>query len=66
MAGFDPRSDAEWLLETIIDDFAQAMTGPDRAQFFARLADLVAQRRDDEERFAANPESEPDLPPHVH
>jgi hypothetical protein len=66
MAGFDPSTDAEWMLETIIDDFAQSMTAVSRAQFYAQLAELLAQRRNHEARLASRSDSEPDLPPHVH
>jgi len=65
MAGFDPRSDAEWLLETIVDDFAQSMAVPHRAEFYAHLADLIAQRRHGEERTAADTKADPGLPPRV-
>jgi hypothetical protein len=66
MAEFDPSSDAEWMLETIIDDFAQSLTPPNRARFYAQLTKLVAQRRDDEERLADESGFEPNVPRHVH
>jgi hypothetical protein len=66
MAEFDPSSDAEWMLETIIDDFAQSLPPPIRARFYAQLTRLVAQRRDDEERLAGGSGFEPNEPRHVH
>lgn len=66
MSLHNPGSDAEWLLETIIDDFAQSLSRRDRVRFYAELADLVVQRRDTEEQLAAEPDGLPNVPPRVH
>lgn len=65
MREFDPCSDAEWMLETIIDDFAQSLTPTDRALFYTHLAELLARRGRDEEISRSEPDGEPELPPPV-
>ncbi len=39
-------SEAEWILETIIDDFAVSLNLQDRARFYAWLVELLIERRD--------------------
>jgi hypothetical protein len=65
MSEFDARNDAEWMLETIIDDFAQSLSASNRALFYAQLAELLAQRRESEERLTRTSNHEPDVPPQV-
>jgi len=40
----DPRLDAEWIMTAIVDDLAQSLDRPERALFYARLAELVSER----------------------
>ncbi len=47
MSPFYTCSEAEWMLETIIDDFAMSLDLPDRARFYAHLVELLIARRDD-------------------
>lgn len=65
MPNRDAFSDAAWILESIIDDFAESLTPPDRARFYAELAELLARRRDDGGRLPEEFGTEPDLPPRV-
>ena len=44
MSLLNPRAEADWLLETIIDDYALSIEPPDRARFYARLVELLMQR----------------------
>lgn len=44
MTSFDACSEADWMMETIIDDFAQTLALPDRARFYARLVELLNER----------------------
>jgi hypothetical protein len=46
----NPRLDAEWIMNAIVDDFAQSLDAPERALFYARLAELAVKRCKDEER----------------
>jgi hypothetical protein len=46
MTPFYACSEAEWMLETIIDDFAMSLDLPDRARFYAVLVELLIARRD--------------------
>jgi hypothetical protein len=66
MSPHDPYAEAEWMLETIIDDFAESLDNRDRAQFYMRLAELIAERRDREERLMDDAESEPGESQQIH
>jgi hypothetical protein len=46
MNPFYACSEAEWMLETIIDDFAMSLDPPDRARFYALLVEMLIERRD--------------------
>ena len=50
MTPFHACSEAQWMLETIIDDFATSLDLPDRARFYALLVELLAERRDRAQR----------------
>jgi hypothetical protein len=63
MSRHDPCSEAEWILEAIVDDFADSLEPPDRALFYARLAELLLERRDREDRRCERPDS--DVPPQI-
>ena len=46
MTRSDACSEAEWMLEAIVEDFAQSLDLPDRARFYARLVELLNERHD--------------------
>ena len=60
------RSDAEWMLETIVEDFAQSLDLADRAHFYARLVQLLTERRDCMQRALDGGEPERDSLERVH
>jgi hypothetical protein len=66
MSLLNPRAEAEWLLETIIDDFALSIEAQDRARFYARLAELLIQRHKRVQRVLDGAEPGPDSPQQVH
>ena len=66
MSDHDPCSDAEWILETIIDDFAESLDKQDRVRFYVRLAELIAERRDRVERTVDDAEPESGASSHIH
>ena len=59
MKPFHTCSEAEWMLETIIDDFAVSMELPDRAHFYALLAELLIERRNSAQRALDGGEPKP-------
>ena len=58
-------SEAEWMLETIIDDFAVSLDLPDRARFYALLVELLIERRDSAQRALGGDDPAPDSFEHV-
>lgn len=66
MSNHDPYSEAEWMIETIIDDFAESLDDSDRSQFYARLAELIAERRERIEQHQEEAETEPPTSQHIH
>lgn len=58
MSRVHSSSDAEWILEMIIKEFAQSLQPEERASFYARLAELVTMCSSDEEQIGENHESE--------
>ena len=60
------RSDAEWMLETIVEDFAQSLGLADRAHFYARLVELLTERRDRMQRALNSGERKRDSLERVH
>ena len=66
MTQHDARSEAEWILETIIDDFALSMDESERAQFYVRLVELLIRRRDQAKGILADDDSGPDSSGPVH
>jgi hypothetical protein len=59
-------SEAEWILETIIDDFAVSLDLPDRARFYAWLVELLIQRRDGVQQTVDGADTKRDPFEHVH
>jgi|HubBroStandDraft_5_1064220.scaffolds.fasta_scaffold00398_7 hypothetical protein len=53
-------SEAEWMLETIVDDFALSLELSDRARFYARLVELLIEQRDRVQRVLDGTDSSPD------
>jgi hypothetical protein len=41
----NPGLDAEWIMEAIVDDFAQSFDLPERMLFYARISELASERR---------------------
>jgi hypothetical protein len=66
MTSFYACSEAEWMLETIIDDFAMSLDLPDRARFYALLVDLLITRRDGLQQDLEGGESKPNPFEQVH
>ena len=66
MSLHDPCSEAEWILESIIDDFAQSLDNRDRALFYTHLAELIAGRLDGARRSRDDAGEEPETPLQVH
>jgi len=66
MNPFDACSEAEWMLETIVDDFAVSLNLSDRAQFYARLIELLIERRNSAQRALDGSDPEPDSLERVH
>lgn len=66
MSSLNPHSEAEWLLETIIDDYALSIEGPDRARFYARLVELLIQRHKRIQQALETADPGPDSPQQVH
>ena len=62
----DGCSEAEWILETIIDDFARSLDVPDRARFYAFLVDLLIERRDRLQRASSGGDPNPEPFERVH
>jgi len=62
---FDASSEAEWMAETIVDDFALALDPAERVRFYSRLVDLLTERRNQVQR-ALEGESEEDPLGQVH
>lgn len=60
----NPRAEAEWLLDTIIDDYALSIDPPDRARFYARLVELLIQRHKRIRSLDSNAET--DRPGQIH
>ncbi len=50
MTRSDACSEADWMLETIVDDFAASLDLPERVRFYARLVELLIERRDGAQR----------------
>ncbi len=44
MTMFDGNSEAEWMAETIIDDFARSLNPAEKIQFYSRLVELLSER----------------------
>lgn len=59
-------SEAEWMLETIVDDYAQSLDLADRARFYRALVELMIARRDSVQRLLDGTDPEPDPLEHVH
>lgn len=60
MMPFRTCSEAEWMLETIIDDFALSLDLPDRARFYALLVEQLIERRNDtQEALDGDPKPNP-------
>ena len=66
MGRIEHGSDALWMLETIIDDFAQSLAPEERVRFYAEITELLTRRRDSMDGLAHRTSSEPDVPPQVH
>lgn len=66
MTPFHACSEAEWMLETIIDDFAVSLDLPDRARFYALLVELLIERRDRTQRALDGDDPKPDSFEQVH
>lgn len=45
MTMFDAGSEAEWMAETIIEDFALSLDMAERIRFYSRLVELLTARR---------------------
>ena len=60
MTPFHTCSEAEWMLETIIDDFAVSLDLPDRARFYALLVERLIERRDRAQRTLDSDDAKPD------
>ena len=65
MKSFDAGSEAEWIAETIVDDFALALEPAERVRFYSRLVELLLERRNQTQR-ALEGESEEDSLDPVH
>ena len=44
MTMFDGNNEAEWMAETIIDDFARSLNIPEKIRFYSRLVELLSER----------------------
>jgi hypothetical protein len=66
MTRSDPCREAEWMLETIVDDFAQSLDLPDRARFYARLVELLTGRNDGLKQTLNGSDPSPDSLKKVH
>jgi len=66
MNPFDACSEAEWMLETIVDDFAVSLDLSDRARFYARLVELLTERRNSVQRALDGADPEADSLERVH
>lgn len=66
MSAHDPCSEAEWILESIVDDFAQSLDNRDRTLFYTHLAELIAGRLDGAVRCTDDADEEPESPLQVH
>jgi hypothetical protein len=49
-----PRLDAEWIMETIVDDYARSFDQAERLSFYARIAELAAERFKREGRYSGD------------
>jgi len=58
MTLFDAGSEAEWMAETIVDDFAMALDPAERVRFYARLVELLTERRNQMQRVLEGGDSE--------
>ena len=47
MTMFDAGSEAEWMAETIIEDFALSLDMAERIRFYSRLVELLTARRNE-------------------
>jgi hypothetical protein len=66
MTSFDARSEAEWMAETIIEDFALALDPAERVRFYCRLVELLTERRNQTQRALEGGEAEEDSFDPVH
>jgi hypothetical protein len=53
-------NEAEWMAETIVDDFAASLDLSERVRFYARLIELLIERRDRSQRALDGGEARPD------
>jgi hypothetical protein len=66
MKSFDASSEAEWLAETIVDDFALGLDLAERVRFYSRLVELLIQRRDQMQHALEGGDAEEDSLEHIH
>lgn len=66
MSVHDPCSEAEWILESIVDDFAQSLDSRDRTLFYSHLAELIGGRLDGAMGCTDSADEEPESPLRIH
>lgn len=66
MTWIDAGSEAEWMAETIVDDFAISLDLDARLRFYSRLVELLIERRDQMQRALDGGDPEPDSLEQVH
>lgn len=66
MTLFDAGSEAEWMAETIVDDFAVSLDLAARLRFYARMVELLIERRNQMQRALDGGDPEPDSLEQVH
>lgn len=60
---FDANSEAEWMAETIVEDFALSLELADRVRFYSRLIEVLTERRNQLQQVLEDSDSDSDLEP---
>lgn len=66
MTRSDACSEAEWMAETIVDDFAMSLDLSERVRFYARMVELLTERRNQVQRALDGSDPEPESLEQVH
>lgn len=66
MTIFDAGGEAEWMVQTIIDDFALSLDLAERIKFYSRLIELLSERRNQMQQALEGGDGDPDSMEPIH